>query len=99
MGMGYGNRRHAAERLNGSDTAVVNQGNTVPQHVAIRRPDVESSLANGELGLGDQADELGTFHVEPVPVGRLEVLQYRPSLPFPADVLALVLTNRTTLRR
>src|SRR5581483_2482293 len=74
-------------------------GNAVPQHVAVGRLDQQRPLADGELGLGADADDAGLVLAEGIEAGGGEALQRGPGLPGERDELALLLADRAIRRR
>src|SRR5207244_2576647 len=71
----------------------------VPQHVAGRRLHQQGALADGEAGDGADAGEAGLLLTQFVLIAlRRHLLERGPLLAAPADVLALVLTDRATRR-
>src|SRR5256885_16556214 len=56
-------------------------------------------LADGEFRPGDEAGEGWFLGLEDIAVLGLHLGQSSPALPFPADVLTFVVTDRTVLRR
>src|SRR6185312_17119169 len=98
--MGDRDGQNAAQGLDGVDAPVIHQRYAVPQDVAARGPDVEGALAQSELGVGAEADQLRPFDIQLILVaGRLHFLQRGPALPLPRDVLPLVLADGAAVRR
>ena len=88
--------RNASESLNGRNAAIIGQAQAIPEHVALAGAEVKRALADGELRLGHQADQLGSFDIQPISMTALQIFQSGPFLPLPADVLPLVLADGTT---
>src|SRR3954453_10650193 len=89
--------RNASQSLNGGNAAVIGQAQAIPEYVALAGANVKCALADGELRLGHQADQLGAFDVEPISMTALQIFEAGPFLPLPAHVLPLVLTDGAAL--
>ena len=84
-----------AMRLDLRHEVVVEVGDAVPQDVAGFSLHQERPLPDGEAGVGADADDLRPFFADPALVsGGAQLIQRRPLLPAPSDVLALVFADR-----
>src|SRR6266550_2654801 len=91
-------RADAAEVPQRTDRGVVDHSDAVPKQVAFGRPDDQRALPDRKRRFGSDADEA---HVVTHLVVMLlaQLLQGRPSLAAPPDVLPLVFADRAALRR
>ena len=96
--MGNGDRANTAKRLKLFDGGLVHQAGAVPQDAAVRCPQKEGSLAEGEPRLDADSGEAGSLGRHPIAVAGAELVQSGPRLPAPSDVLALVIADDAVVR-
>src|SRR5919108_4993373 len=93
-----GDRARAAPPTQLLYRALVDDGHAIPQHVASWGRNQERALADGEGRLGADAEQAEVV-VQLVSMFLPQLLERRPTLARPADVLPLVVTDRTAFRR
>jgi len=91
-------RAQPAERPDSAGEVGVEQRGAPPEDVAAPPGDEQRALADAELG-GDADPDEAMVVAELVPVRPAQLLEGRPALAAPADVLALVLADRAPLGR
>src|SRR4051794_10113145 len=99
MRMRDGDRRETAQRLDHLDDGLVEQRQTVPEHVSAARAHEKRALADGEVRLDADADETRLFLLDRVAVREPQTLEGGPLLTGGLDVLALVVADGTCGRR
>jgi hypothetical protein len=90
-------RPDLAPRLNRLDRGVVDEWDHVPEHVPLRRLGEQQPLADRELGL-DSDPEIPGVVADVAAVTATKLGERQPLLPARADVLTLVVADRTPLR-
>src|SRR6185503_2078188 len=88
-----------AQPLDDLDGRLVYQAETVPQHVAGRRPQQQRALSDGEIRSRADADESRLELPEAVAMVAAERLERRPVLTRARDELAIVGADRAVARR
>ena len=88
---------HLSPRPDRLDRGVVDERDHVPEHVPVRRLGEEQSLTDRELGL-DPDPEIPGVVADLAAVPGPKLGERQPLLPAGADVLALVVADRTPLR-
>src|SRR5688500_12478165 len=89
----------ATERPHGCNGIVVNERRRIPQHVATRRTHEQRALPDREMRPRTDSDQTRLLLADLVPAFLPQLLQRRPLLSLPADVLPLVETDETRRRR
>src|SRR5207237_4540753 len=93
MRVGDGDGPKAAYLLNGFDGRVIEERDAVPEQVALWCGNENRSLADGKRRLGSDPEQTEVVaHL--IPMGLAKIAERCPSLPRPADILPLVLTDR-----
>ncbi len=93
--VGDGDRLEPATRFDRGNGRLVDEGHAVPE----QRLDVQRPLADRERRLEADAEHVVVDVFDACLVTLSELLRRRPPLPVVADVLALVETDRTRVRR
>jgi len=92
-------RGEPAELLDARADLVVEQRDAVPEDVPARSLDEERALADREARRRADADQARLLLPDVRAMVAPKVIERRPPLPVPADVLALVLADRAARRR
>jgi hypothetical protein len=90
-------RADLAPRVDRLDRGVVDEWDHVPEHVPLRRLGEEQPLPDRELGLDSDPEIPGVVADVAAEAGP-KLGERQPALPAGADVLALVVADRTPLR-
>ena len=99
MRMGDGNPGDAAQVAHRLDRGLIEEADAVPKEIARRRLNEQGALADGEFRPCHEAGEGWFLGLEDIAVLGLHLGQSSPALPFPADVLTFVFTDRAAPRR
>src|SRR3546814_17274172 len=92
------NRADLAGFAHACHGVVIDQRDAVPQQVAARRTHQQRALADREAWLGADAEQAFGLRFDAVAMRVAQRFERGPLLPAAADVLALVLADRTTVR-
>jgi hypothetical protein len=88
-----------AKALDGLDGRVVDQRDAIPEDVAAGGLNEQGPLADAELRLSADSGQVWLFRPDLVHVIGSQLVESRPLLTAPADVLTLVLADGTALGR
>ena len=99
MRMGDRDGGKAAEASDERLGRLIEQGDAIPQHIALRRTKQKRALVDGEGRHGLQAVETWLMQMPGIAMRRRKVLARQPRLARRGDILALILADRAASGR
>src|SRR6202043_2157398 len=94
-----GDRFESAQGADERLGRIVEQGDTVPQHIAVSRLQQQRALADTELRLGVDFEQAGLQSPPRVDVSAAELFRSSPTLSAGRHELAFIVANRAAGRR
>src|SRR5579864_6618993 len=97
--MGNGDGSNASKLAEGGDGGLIEQRQTIPQHISLRRLEQESALADREMRLGVYGIETRFLELDNIAMLPRQLFERRPLLAVQTYELAGILADETRRRR